>query len=194
MQNSEERDLREGVFYDAYVKGLDANFWDPDTGTVTATGGKLRYTSAGNVSYAQFLYGDFEFALNVPTSPSAAEAKEWGLINPGDSDQRGSIYFQIDTEFYTVTEDETGAQRRTLITWDTNWDGVQTRYRFVWEEDGVRFLINDTVIATHGGPYQGGTSSIQINTSIPLSLRIRNGDADNTDLGFVNIRNARKVI
>lgn len=188
MQRSEERDLRERLLYDVAVKGLDANFWDQDTGTSTISSNKLRNSSASLSSYAQFAFGDFEFAVNVPTSPAAGIGPNiWGLRNIGDTDNRSGAFFMIDTEFWAVSYNDAGTRQRTAITFDSDaWDGAEERYRIVWEAGDVTYLVNDTVVARHFTSV--GTSGI------PQALRIDNDSASNLDVGFVTVRNARIVV
>ncbi len=195
MIRSEEIDLREGLVYDVAIKGNDANFWKTDTGALSISSLKLRFNASTASSYAQFLYGDFDFFLAVPT-PGAGSSRKWGLVNAGDSDERGSVYFQMDTEFYAVIKSETGVKQRTAITFDSdNWDSALTHYRIRWEDDGVQFLVNDTVYVTMPIVKNSVTTSTgQINTSIPQALRIVNNDANNVDLAHLLVRHSRKVI
>lgn len=188
MQNSEERDFREPLLYDVAVKGNDANFWDVDTGSLSVASNKLRVSNASTSSYAQFKFGDFEFAVNVPTTPAAGIGPNiWGIRNIGDSDNRGAAFFMIDTEFWTVSYNDFGTRQRTAVTFDSdNWDGAQRRYRIVHEPGDVTFLVNDTVVARHFT--SAGVSGI------PQALRIDNDSASNLDVGFVAVRGSRNVV
>ncbi len=188
MIRSEERDLREPMLYDVSIKGLDANFWKQDTGTTTVASNKLRNSAASLSSYAQFVFGDFEFAVNVPTTPAAGIGPNiWGLKNIGDTNSRGAAYFTIDTEFYAVSFDDFGNRQRTAITFDsTNWDGADVRYRIISEAERVDFLVNDTIVAQH---------STRVGRSgIPQALRIDNDSASNLDVAFVAVRGSRIVV
>lgn len=217
MQNSEERDFRDGLVYDPYVKGSDSNFWKGDTANLVfdSVGNTLRIGDTGLVgsasSYSQYLYGDFEFTIRMDTlSPDSNDSeKRWGLQNPGDTLERGAAYFQAayDTNTDTLTtrqlwatiRDEQGNRQRKRIAWDTSWDTTNARYRIVWESDAVRFSINDTVYATLGDKPDSSNSTLQINNSIPQALRLSNRSLDTSDssptrLKLLAIRNARKMI
>jgi hypothetical protein len=208
MQSSEEKDFREGHFYDPSVRGFDSYFLLGDTVDLLAdtVRGAVKIGDTALVGAAssipQFLYGDAEFALLTdcltPDSNDKgnypAEAKLWGFKNIGDTAIRGAAYFEMRYDTLTaadttmtkplraVVHDELGNVNRKRIAWDTNWEnGRLTRYRIKWESDGVDFLINDTVYAHLGGPTDTSTSSVQINTSVPQALRISNRIADTTD-------------
>lgn len=220
MQSSEEKDLREGLVYDPYVKGYDSNFWKGDTANLlfdtVKNAIKVGDTAlAGSASsYSQYLYGDFEFTMRSDSvSPDSNDSeKRWGLQNPGDTLERGAAYFEMrydtvaggDTgttrPLRAVVRDEAGTVQRKNITWDTLWGtGANTRYRISWEADGYTFLINDTVYATLGDKPDTSTSHFSINTSIPQALRLSNRSIDTSDtaalsLKLLNIRHARKII
>lgn len=221
MIRSEEKDLREGLVYDPYVKGFDSNFWKGDTANLLydTVRNALKVGDTGLVgsasSYSQYLYGDFEFTVAVDSlSPDSNDSEKlFGLRNQGDTLQRGAAYFSMgyDTTagdsspstrpFSAVIFDEYGNRQRKNITWDTNWSGGGrlARLRIKWEESGYSFMVNDSVVATLGDKPDGATAVYQINTTIPQALRVSNRSLDTTDtastaLKLVNIRNARKVI
>ena len=225
MKNSEEMDFREMHFYDPTVKGFDSYFLLGDTVDLLSDTirGALKIGDTGLVGSAssipQFKYGDVEFALLTDClSPDSndkgnypAEAKLWGFKNIGDTANRGAAYFEMRYDTQTgadttvtkplraVIHDENGTVQRKNIAWDTDWEnGRLTRYRITWENDGVRFLINDTVYATLGDRPDSSNSTFQINTTIPQALRISNRIADTTDtssmaMKYLNIRNARII-
>lgn len=223
MQESEELDLREGLVYDPAVKGFDSNFWHGDTANLLfdTVRNALKIGDTGLVgsasSYSQYLYGDYEFSMLFDSiSPDSNDREKYiGLRNLGDTLQRGAAYFNLSYDttasdsseaarpFTATIFDEQGNRQRTPITWDTNWGGGGrvTRFRIVWESDGYRFLINDTVYATLGytDSSNNQTAVRQINTSIPQALRLSNlgldtADTSPTALKLLAIRNARKVI
>lgn len=221
MQNSEEMDFREGLVYDPAVKGYDSSFWDGDTANQLAdtVRGAIKLGDTGLVgsmsSFSQYLYGDFEFTMVFDSlSPDSNDSEKYfGLRNLGDTLNRGAAFFNFSYDttagdsspvtrpFSVVAYDEAGNRQRKNITWDTNWSGGGriTRFRMIWEDDGYKFLVNDTVIATLGDRPDGKTATYQINTSIPQALRLSNRSLDTTDtassaLKLLAIRNARKVI
>ena len=219
MIRSEEIDLREGLLYDAAVKGFDSSFWKGDTANLLAdtAKGALKIGDTGLAgsasSYSQYLYGDFEFAMAIDSlSPDSNDSsKYFGLRNLGDTLNRGAAFFDLSFDtvndtagtrhFRAVAYGEDTTRSRRNITWDTTWGGtaIVTRFRIRWEENGYTFLVNDSVYATIGAGRDTDAGEFLINTSIPQALRVSNRSLDTTDtavtsLRFVNIRNARKVI
>src|SRR3990167_6496205 len=226
MQYGEERDMRQGLVQDPAVRAaFDSSFWKGDTVNMVfdtlANGVNIGDTgkAGGMSSFSQYLYGDFEFTITVDSlSPdsndgaSAAAGKRWGLLNKGDTLERGAAYFEMRYDSVTggdttntrpllaVIRSEQGTVQRKNITWDTLWGGAApaTRYRISWEADGYTFLINDSVVATMGDKPDSYNSRFQINTSIPQALRISNGTVDTVDssamsLRLLVVRNSRMI-
>ena len=174
---------RTGFTYDCLYRGLDASFWKTIAATVSATGNKIRLASGGNiVSYTQFKFGVFQFALNVPTTPSAGEAKKWGLLMPAAA-TIGSMYFEITgATFRAVSYDDDGTVQTTTLTW--GGEAAEQVFEIEWESDYVIFKRAGTVVATH---------QTRVGKS-PLPLYLINSDADNTDLGYITIKETAQYV
>ena len=223
MIRSEERDLRDGLLYDPYVKGFDSSFWKGDTANLLndTVRNAIKVGDTGLVgsvsSYSQYLLGDFEFGLvldsTTPDSNDSAESRVVGLRNPGDTDQRGAVYFSFSHDttvgdsfdstrpFQIVRFDEYGNRQRKFVEWDTDWSGGgrTARFRIIWEPNGINFLVNDTTVGFLSDRDTSNDSIRPVNESIPQALRITNRSLDTTDTNptafkYVNVRNARKVI
>ncbi len=181
---------RADLSYDPIIKGLDASFWKTIAATVSVSSNKIRLASGGNIaSYTQFKYGKFQFAVNVPTTPSAGEAKKWGLLLPAKA-TKGSMYFEITgTTFRAVSYDEDGTAETTTVTW-SSYEAVETLYEIEWgpESGGtagyVIFKINGTAVATH---------KTRVG-HIALPLYLINSDADNTDIGYLSIKEVASYV
>jgi len=222
MERSEEYDRREGLVYDPAVKGYDSSFFKGDTANLTfdTVKNRLRIGDTGLVgsasTYSQYLFGDFEFAMNLDSTTTDCSDSEryFGLRNRGDTLNRGAAYFDLsydttaadsspDTSpFAIVAYDEWGNRRRQHLTWDTLWVGTgkTTRFRIKWEPTGIDYLINDSVIGTiSSGSDTDDGSFITVNQNIPQAIRFHNRSLDTTDtsptsLALLTIRNSRKVI
>lgn len=179
-----DKDKRNGYTYDVIIKQLDSAFWRTETGTPTISSNKIRLTSARISSFVQHLYGDYEIALNIPTTPSSGEAKTWGLRLPG-TDSLGAIYFEIAGAVFTcVSIDDGGTSETTTLTWNS-YEGSETKFRFTWEPGRIQFLIDGVVVATH---------TVRVGTNA-LPWRIDNSnDSDSTDLGLVIVRRAAAIV
>ena len=228
MQFSEEIDFREALVYDPAVKKFDSSFWQGDTANLTFDTVKntIKIGDTGLVgsmsSFSQYLYGDFEFSMNIDSlSPDSNDSEKFfGLRNKGDSDDRGAAFFDLsyDSENDTIhakTDDCTGHFRlvvhgedttrvRINVQFDTAWgsNGVFTRFRILWEPNGYTFLVNDTVVGTikaGRNPDDSLAGELKMNTSIPQAIRLSNRSLDTFDtepmgMKLMTIRHARKVI
>lgn len=196
----EKRDERDGYTYDAAIKGLDTTFWSAVIGTpaadTTGMNKTIRVSAARIHSFLQHIFGEYEFVVSIPAAPAATTRQTWGLRNPkndtgdsgvSDTGMIGSgMIFSIDTAsvFSTITHDDFGNRQSTTVTWDTSWDGQQTRYQIRWEADNVKFLVNDSVISTH-------TTRVPTH---PFSLEIRNGTASSMDVAQVKVTRAGAIV
>ncbi len=174
---------RSGYIYDPVIKQYDTAFWKTTSGTPAISSTVLRFTSAAAASYLLHKFGDFEFAFNVPTTPSAGEAKHWGLRAPS-TDTQGAAYFEIAGAVFTcVTCDDAGTAETTTLTWSA-YQAAATKFRILWEADRVQFMIDGSIVATH-------------KTRVPsnaLPLRIVNADADNCDLSYIKMRHVGEIV
>lgn len=168
---------RTGFTYSPLLRGLDASFWKTIAATVSVVSNKIRLASGGNIaSYTQFKYGIFRIPVNVPTTPSAGEAKKWGLLLP-DAATVGSMYFEITgSTFRAVSYDEDGNAQTTTLTW--GGEATEQVFEIEWEPDYIIFKRAGTVVATH---------KTRVG-SVPLPLYLINSDADNTDVGAITIK------
>lgn len=165
---------RVGFSYDVLTRQFDASFWNTITGAPAINANKIRLSSATITSYTQFKFGRFIFPVNVPTTPSAGEAKKWGLLLPGRV-TTGSAYFEIvGAVFRAVSYDDSGNAQTTTLTW-SGYEAVETDFEIEWEKGYILFKISGVVVASH---------QTRVGQT-PLPLYIINGDADNTDVGTI---------
>ena len=192
-----EKDERDGYRYDAAIKGGDTTFWAEVVGTIgtdtTGINRTLRVNADRLHSFLQHIYGNYEFSLNVPVNPDSTTDASWGLRSPKEDTtvtdtgtRGGGVYFEMDTSavFRSVSYDDFGNRERTTITWDSDWSGRQIRFQIRWEQEDVKFLVNDSVVSTHD-------SAIPTR---PKPLELRNGAASNIDVAYVEVSQAGAII
>lgn len=173
---------RDTVIYDVKMRGYDRSFWKTLTGDPSIVANKLRLNAEEAASYYQFLFGIFEFAVNVPAAPTAGDARKIGLINPS-APTRGSIYFEIVGDvFRAVSYDDDGTVQRTVLTW--SGDGAEQVFKIEWERDYIVFSLAGTAVANH---------KTRIG-KIPHALYLNNGNADNMDTGYLLVKEAGKLV
>jgi len=168
---------RSGFSYSIIQRALDSSFWKTIANTASIVSNKIRLASGGSIaSYVQCKYGIFQFLVNVPTTPSAGEAKKWGLLLP-DKPAVGSAYFEIaGSVFKAVSYGDDGVAQTTVLTWAG--EGVEHAYEIEWEEDYVIFKYEGAVVATHQSKVG----------NMPLPIYLINSDADNTDFGAITVK------
>jgi len=173
---------RDTVIYDVKMRGYDRSFWKTLTGTPSIAANKLRLNVEETASYYQFLFGTFEFAVNVPTVPTIGDARKIGLINPS-SPTRGSIYFEIaGTIFRAVSYDDDGNVETTVLTW--SGDGAEQIFKIEWEKDYIVFSLAGVAVANH---------KTRIGR-IPHALYLINGNADSLDTGYFLVKETGKLV
>ena len=173
---------RDAVMYDVKMRGYDTSFWKTLTGTPSIAANKLRLNAEEIASYYQFLFGIFEFAVNVPAVPTAGDARKIGLINPA-APARGSVYFEIvGIIFRAVSYDDDENVQRTVLTW--SGEGAEQIFRIEWEKDYIVFSLAGVAVANH----KAGIGKI------PHALYLNNGNADNMDMGYCLVKEAGKLI
>lgn len=173
---------RSAVIYDVKVRQYDTSFWKTLSGAPSVVSNKLRLNQAEICSYYQFLFGIFNFAVNIPTTPSAGEAKKIGLINPS-SPTLGSAYFEIaGAVFKAVSYDDDGNAETTTLTW--SGEATEQIFSIKWERDTIIFSLDGVVVATH---------STRVGKIIQM-LSLKNADNDNTDTGYVLVKETAKMI
>ena len=173
---------RSGFIYDILMRAYDTSFWKSITGTPTIASSKIRLNADTCASYYQVIKGNIDIPVNVPTTPSAGEAKKWGFLNPGDP-TKGSMYFEIAAAvFRAVSYDNDGTAQTTVLTFADHT--AEKIYSIEWGDDYINFLKEGTVVATH---------KTRVG-SLAQSIYLHNADADNTDFGSIKVKEASKII
>jgi len=173
---------RDTVMYDVKMRGYGRTFWNTLAGAPSVVANKIRLNAGETASYYQFLFGIFEFAVNVPAVPTGGDARKIGLINPS-APTRGSIYFEITgTTFRAVSYDDDGNVQTTTLTW--SGEGAEQIFRLEWEKDYIVFSLAGVALANH---------KTRIGR-IPHALYMKNGNADNMDTGYVLVKEVGKLV
>lgn len=168
-------------FYDPQATGYDAtNTWKTVAGTPAVSGGKLRFNAATALHLKDLLRGEFEFAVNIPAVPTAADVRQIGLTQLS----KGSYaYFDITgTVFSVKVSDGTNSTTSTLV-FLAAWAGAVTKFSIRWEANFVRFFVNGVLQATISN--SGATN---YTPGDAMSLYVKNGNSDNMDVAYIDAR------
>ena len=198
------RDKRDGMLYDSAIKGFDTNFWKAIVGTPTVTGSAnaqvLQFNVQSAASYLLLGFADVEFALTIPTTPTAGHSRQFGLISPAQLNAGavfpdGGIYFDITGTAFTIkVYDNAGAVHSKTLTWSAGYTNALTLFRFRWEADQIFVYINGVIVASfaHADPnIAGGPVDIPFEE---LPIYINNGVADNMTLSWIQVKRAASFV
>jgi hypothetical protein len=175
------------VTFDPQIVGFDTSFWKTLSGSdPSISSNKVRINNREIVSYSFYAQqGSYEYTLNVPTVPTASDVRSWGLKCPS-LDNRGRIEFDVtDTVFSAKVFDDTGnALLNSPIAWSSAWTATDTRFRIDVTEFGIDFFVNEIKLSS--------LESSNLPT-LPVSLHIKNGLADNLDFTVLAIRRSTSL-
>ena len=177
--------------------GIANSLWDTVTGTPAlsgATPNQFRFNASAAVVRSDLLHATVEFSVNFPLSGAQTPANLVDDISFGLRNQSlgnlGRIDVFVDSSADTITfrtYDDFGSLESTTLTWDTDWNGAQTIFRFAWHSNGGCALAvradgdtEYTHLATH-------------NTSIPtrsLNPYVTVVGGENFDLDFIAVKRA----
>lgn len=154
-------------YYDPARQGYDTTQWHTIFGTPVIAGTSIQLQNAGMVHYGDIVRGQFQFNINVPSSPTQGNSRNWGLMRINTN---AYIYFAInDTNFTANAADGNGNVSTTPITWNTAWAGTYQQYVIRWEGGTAKFFINGTQVAV--------ITNIAVSGD-PLSLYAANATTD----------------
>jgi hypothetical protein len=117
-------------------------------------------------------------SVKHPLAPVAGQDKRFGLaqLNLG-----AFLGFRMtDDKFYYESVDGLGQNTSAEITWDAAWTATATVFKIIWNNFNVEFWIGSNKIAT---------LNAGLAPHYPLSLYVKNADADALELVYIEVRN-----
>ena len=192
MSQSRLVDEQYYFLYDPTIYKYSQSFFYTISGTPTTYNGNLRFNDAKVTTLGQYMYGDFEFKLILPSLPAASQSKIWGLYSRAYGTRNAAYFYISGTNLYTQTyNDVSDVPEQTTIATDlTDWGGenpLNMPFEIRWRVDRVEFWIGDgllkRMIAKH---------TEKIPKAIPLPLYISNDNSDILRVDRIAIRNVRK--
>lgn len=166
-------------------------------GAATLAGGTDNGTPGEITTYTFYRYGEFEFAVNVPTAPTAGDYRAWGLKTPSLGTTRSRAEFRImDAVFSCVVYSKSGvALLNQAVAWNSDWTGAETKFAIRNTVSGVTFLINGTIVAKYTCADAGANVD---RVDEPTPVHCVNGSAtsnptDNLDFGAFVLKNLQSI-
>ena len=166
-------------YYDPQKQGYDTTAWQTISGTPAVTANQLVLNNATVISQADFYSGEITLGVICPVAPIAGQDKRFGLAQLN----RGAfVGFRItDAKLYYESEGGSTAFTPIEITWDSDWTAVATDFKIVWNNFNVEFWIGARKIAILNTGFT---------PNIPLGVYIKNADADDLKVMYMQVRNA----
>lgn len=176
-------------YYDPQRQGYDLTVWKTITGTPAISSNLLRMNTAAAVGFADIYSADLTINATFPVAPVAGQDKRIGFaqLNMG-----AYVGFKISgAKFYYEAASPDTTISQTEITWDATWTAAPVAFRILWENNQVKFYIK--LIGSNNEAYVGAINNTVALPKFPLSLYLKNANADNLDVTFVDLRNAVTV-
>lgn len=159
------------LIYDFSRRAYDTDWWVTIAGTPAVASGKLTLpTTAITMMSADFVKGNLEMDLLIPSAPGAGDVRKFGWKAGG---QDAGAYFEFDgADFIVTTDDGEGNTISETLTWNTDWTNTQTLFKIKWDASGFTFLVNDVRMAK--------ISEELKMPRVPMSPYINNGTGGDT--------------
>lgn len=173
--------------YDPSVDGFTSgSILFTAAGAPAISGGKLRLNAAEVVSLAAFRNSSLDMAINVPTAPTAGDARSFGLEMNGGANKCRMKFDISGTVFSASVYNANGTLIGTkTINWSSAWTATEAIYRISFSERNVFFTVNDVIVASFLDQ-QELLASVTLGKQ-PVSVFLKNENADNMDCGVLSV-------
>jgi hypothetical protein len=174
---------RINFYYDPIRQGLDTTLWKVLSGTPSAGATAITVNAASMIGYADIFKGEITMKLTIPVAPTAGDTRIWGLRQMAAN---CGLTFEIDGEtFSCVADNIDGVSEEVEVTWNTAWTNQEVDWTIKWTGFSAEFLVNGVQIAfinAAGVP------------KVPLSIYLRNDNADDMDLAYIEAINVQGYV
>lgn len=171
--------MNTNFYYDPQKQGYDTAVWTTIAGTPSVVANNLVLNAATTIGHSDIYSGEITFSVKNPLAPVAGQNKRFGLaqLNLG-----AFLGFRMtDDKFYYESVDGLGQNTNAEITWDAAWTATATVFKIMWTNFNVEFWIGSNKIAT---------LNVGLAPHNPLSLYVKNTNADALEVVYIEIRNA----
>jgi hypothetical protein len=128
------------LIYDFNRRPYDVDWWSTQSGAPTVVSGNLEIGGSSTVMSADFMKGNLEMELTIPTAPAAGHTRQFGWKSVV---QGAYAYFEVTgATFQAATSDGEGNTQTSEITWNSDWDNTATLFQIRWDASGFTFLVN----------------------------------------------------
>lgn len=181
---------KKNFYYDPQRQGYDQAVWKTISGTPAISSNLLRLNTATIVGHTDIYSADLAICATVPVAPTAAQDKRFGFaqLNMG-----AYVGFKIDgSKFYIEAASPDTSIVSTEVAWNSDWTAQPVVYRILWSNNQVKFYIK--LLGSNNEVEVGRINDTVALPKWPMSLHVRNANADNLDLRFLDLRDAVAVL
>lgn len=172
--------------YDSNSVATDSNLINTVSGVVSSNAGRYRLNTAAFQFKDQYLYGTYDFFVNIPTVPTSGDARAFGFTGVDTSDPRAGILFNIeDTDFVVFVKTPYGVEDSAALTFDASWAGTEQIFRIAWTPTGVTFTAGV-------GDAAENSATVNVALDVPVKPSFLNENADTMDTYLV-VKDAIRV-
>lgn len=183
---------------DPLVDALSTTIWAVQSGTPTVTGGRYNLNSASMRTVPQFLYGEVDMKIIVPSLPTDNQARQFGYMGVS-SGLRGAMVFRIiGTNFYVEVFNNDGISiHQEPIPWNSVWTCNETSFIISHLDTNVTFIVRSAAGAAD--EYKVSFSLAERTmletkiVEISKYLVIDNYVSDDLEVSFVAFNNLQRV-
>lgn len=183
---------RINFYYDPTRQGLDTTLWKVLSGTPSASGALITINAASMIGYADFYKGDITLGLNIPAVPTAGDTRKWGFYQLANT---SGAWFDITDDALTCqVQNADGTNETASVEWQAAWTDTKVDWAIKWTGFSAEFLINGVQVAFLNGDTLTSKYSTKSVPSFPLSIYLRNDNADEMDLSYVEALNVQGYV
>lgn len=140
--------IRTNFSYIPARNGYDeVNSWKTLAGAPQIQSGRLFLGYGTAIHYGKSFRGEFVYDLNIPAGPSAGADVIVGLYQPTST---AFVGFVLSSDFRARVRNSNGTTD-VVLSWNSNWNGANVKFKIRWEAGFVRFVIDNTIVATIPG-------------------------------------------
>ena len=178
------------LFYDPQIYGINDDFFQKISGSITVVGGKIRIKYSGASSgilstTTMVMMGNSALTMTIPAVPTSGDNRVFGYYSRSFGNRNAAYFYISGTSFYTRTysEDSDSAESNT-IPWDASWTNASTKFEIIWRIDKVEFYVGGRRVSTHDTRFP---------KQVMLPTYFSNGNTDNMSLDRWVVTGARKI-
>ena len=171
--------------YDPIRQGYDTNTWRTLVGTpdISASGRLLIDDGTGGsvIHYTDFVKGEVNLNVNIPSSPAAGDSRYFGMSSPNGAKY---IKFSVGENLTCETADKGNVTSSDTLEWNTDWNGVDLDFKIVWEASRAKFYIEGVMV------YEVCDDSVPYG---PLSLSLFDNSNTVMTVGDMSVKGTQSI-